>query len=87
MPRHLGRVTHFIFHRILIFFYSHCGGQISPRSDRRRKTLAWGHKRVTPQGCLVVGRTKTTSENGPTQEGKGIVPRSSEGYTQSQGTV
>jgi hypothetical protein len=33
-----------------------------PGSTRRRKTLAWGHRSVTPQGRLVMGRTKTASE-------------------------
>jgi hypothetical protein len=56
-----------------------CGGQISRGSTRRRKTLAWGHGPVAPQARLIVDRTKIASENGPTQEGNGLVPGSSVG--------
>jgi hypothetical protein len=39
-------------------------GDIYPPGPLEGKTLAWGHKPVTPQGRLIVGRAKTTVEMG-----------------------
>jgi hypothetical protein len=64
-----------------------CGGQISPGSTRRRKTLAWVHRPVAPQGRLVVGRAKTASEMGRPKKAIGSCPDRPLDHAKSQGTI
>jgi hypothetical protein len=51
-----------------------CGGQISPGSTRGQKHLRGATDQVAPQGCLVVGRAKTTIEMGRPKKAMGSCP-------------
>jgi hypothetical protein len=47
-----------------------------PGSTRRRKTLAWATDQL-PRNVVLCGPGKDYKWNGPTQEGNGLMPRSS----------
>jgi hypothetical protein len=47
-------------------------GDRYPSGPLEGETLAWGHRPVTPRGCLVVGWAKTTIEMGRPKKTVGL---------------
>jgi hypothetical protein len=64
-----------------------CGGQISPRSTRRRKGLARGLRPVTPQGHPFVGRARAIGGMGRPEKAMDSTPSNPSNRALSKETI